>query len=111
MIISCSKTLGAVSRMLCTVLKSKGQASSWKQRMTLAVGRPLAGCCCRHLHRARELESPQGGDCAEKSAQAPHSSTLAGPLQPHHCYDSVALLGFHQVASHTEVPTHYNSAF
>lgn len=63
MMISCSKALGAVSRMLCTVLKSKGQASSWKQRMTLAVGRPLAGCCCRHLQGKRVREPPRRRFC------------------------------------------------
>lgn len=67
MMISCSKALGAVSRMLCTVLKSKGQASSWKQRMTLAVGRPLAGCCCRHLKRKRVREPPRRRFCREVS--------------------------------------------
>lgn len=97
--ISCSKALGAVSRMLWTVLKSVGQASSWKQRMTLAVGRPLVGCCCRHL-RGRVLGSLPGD--AEKAASSaekpatPHSSCLAGPLRlwlpPHP--SSVALPGF-----------------
>lgn len=47
--ISFREALGTVSRMLCTVLRRVDQASSWKQRMTLAVGRLFPGCCCRHL--------------------------------------------------------------
>ena len=36
--------------MLCTVLRRVDQASSWKQRTTLAVGRlSVGGGCCRHL--------------------------------------------------------------
>ena len=51
--ISFRKALDAVSRMLCTVLRRVDQASSWKQRMTLAVGRLSSGCCCRHLLQKR----------------------------------------------------------
>lgn len=47
--ISFRKALGAVSRMLCMVLRRMDQGSSWKQRMMLAVGRLSSGCCCRHL--------------------------------------------------------------
>lgn len=61
--ISFRKALGAVSRMLCTVLRRVDQASSWKQRMTLAVGRLSSGCCCRHLQGckpgSRGEERPQ----------------------------------------------------
>lgn len=48
--ISLREALGAVSIMLCTVLSRVDQASSWKQMMTLAVGRLESYSCCRHLH-------------------------------------------------------------
>lgn len=48
--ISLREALGAVSIMLCTVLSKVDQASSWKQMMTLAVGRLESYSCCRHLH-------------------------------------------------------------
>lgn len=52
--ISLRKTFGAVSIMLCTVLSRVDQASSWKQMMTLAVGRLESYFCCRHLHEWNE---------------------------------------------------------
>lgn len=48
--ISLREAFGAVLIMLCTVLSRVDQASSWKQMMTLAVGRLESYSCCRHLY-------------------------------------------------------------
>lgn len=64
------KALGAVSRMLCTVLRRVDQASSWKQRMMLAEGRLSSGCCCRHL------QGRQPGTIGRKARESvQHSQT------------------------------------
>ena len=49
-IISLREAFGAVSIMLCRVLSRVDQASSWKQMMTLALGRLESYSCRRHLH-------------------------------------------------------------
>lgn len=59
--ISLRKAFGAVSIMLCTVLSRVDQASSWKQMMTLAVGRLESYFCCRHLHGWNEEDSGNTG--------------------------------------------------
>lgn len=59
--ISLRKAFGAVSIMLCTVLSKVDQASSWKQMMTLAVGRLESYFCCRHLHEWDEEDTGTTG--------------------------------------------------
>lgn len=59
--ISLRRAFGAVSIMLCTVLSRVDQASSWKQMMTLAVGRLESYFCCRHLHGWNEEDTGNTG--------------------------------------------------
>ena len=78
--ISFRKALGAVSRMLCTVLRRVAQASSWKQRTTLAVGRLSAGGgCCRHL-RGGEAGREEKGSPSRGGSSQWLSSQLVGSL-------------------------------
>lgn len=78
--ISFRKALGAVSRMLCTVLRRVAQASSWKQRTTLAVGRLSAsGGCCRHLRGGEAGREGKGSPSRGGSSQW-LSSQLDGSL-------------------------------
>ena len=78
--ISFRKALGAVSRMLCTVLRRVAQASSWKQRTTLAVGRLSAGGgCCRHL-RGGEAGCEGKGSPSRGGSSQWFSSQLVGSL-------------------------------